>query len=203
VAGHIRSAYGIEASIVAPPFSIDPSGEVRHVEGVDPGFFLCVSRLLPYKNLDAIIGAFAGLQERLVIVGSGPERRRLVQHLPGNVRLLGAVAEQQLRWLYSHAAGLIAASYEDYGLTPLEAAAFGLPACVLRGGGFLDTVIEGETGLFFDRPEPETIRSAVLRMSSAGFDKDRLQAHAARFSEPAFIDQLRSSVLSVASHEER
>jgi glycosyltransferase involved in cell wall biosynthesis len=203
VAGHIRSAYGIEASVVAPPFSIDPSGEVQHVEGVDPGFFLCVSRLLPYKNLDGIIGAFAGLKERLVIVGSGPERRRLFQDLPSNVRLLGSVCEQQLRWLYSHAAGLIAASYEDYGLTPLEAAAFGLPACVLRAGGFLDTVLEGETGLFFDRPDPEAIRSAVLHMRSANFEKDRLRAHAARFSEPAFIDQLRWSVLGVGAHEER
>jgi glycosyltransferase involved in cell wall biosynthesis len=203
VAGHIRSTYGIEASIVAPPFSIDPSGEAQEVHGVDPGFFLCVSRLLPYKNLDGIIRAFAGLQERLIIVGSGPERRRLFQHIPSNVRLVGSVSEQQLRWLYAHAAGLIAASYEDYGLTPLEAAAFGLPACVLRGGGFLDTVIEGETGLFFDRPEPEAIRAAVLRMCPANFDKDRLRAHAARFSEVAFIDQLRCSVLGVASHEAR
>ncbi len=56
---------------------------------------------------------------------------------------------------------LVAASHEDFGLTPLEAAAFGVPTVALRGGGYLDTIVEGETGLFFDRPEPDDIAAAL------------------------------------------
>lgn len=64
----------------------------------------------------------------------------------------------QMRWAYARADALIAPSHEDFGLTPLEAAAFGVPTVALRGGGYLDTILEGETGLFFDRPTPQEIR---------------------------------------------
>ena len=79
--------------------------------------------------------------------------------------LLGTVSDAQLRWLYASATGLLAASFEDFGLTPLEAAAFGTPTAALRWGGYLDTIIEGETGLFFDRPETASIRQAVQELA--------------------------------------
>ena len=74
---------------------------------------------------------------------------------------LGRVDDDELRWLYGACIGLVAASYEDFGLTPVEAAAFGRPTAALRWGGFLDTIVEGETGVFFDEPEPAAIAAAV------------------------------------------
>ena len=134
------------------------------------------------------------LETDVLIVGSGPEERRLRWAAPPNVLLLGRVSDAQLRWLYAGAAGLLAASYEDYGLTPLEAAAFGKPTAALRWGGYLDTVLEGETGVFFDRPEPEPIRRAVVQMAQEAFSGARLRAHAAGFSEARFIERLRAIV---------
>src|SRR5205823_12380194 len=111
---------------------------------LESGFFLCVSRLLPYKNVGAVVETFAELpSERLVVVGTGPEERRVRTAAAGNVRFLGSVSDEELRWLYGECRGLVAASYEDYGLTPLEAASFGKPSTVLRAGGFLDTVVDG------------------------------------------------------------
>jgi glycosyltransferase involved in cell wall biosynthesis len=191
----ILEHYGIEAEVVPPPHSIDSQGEATPIAAVDAGFFLCVSRLLPYKHVDAVLEAFCRLRgQRLIVVGSGPEERRLRAMAPSNVLLLGSVSDSQLRWLYANTAGLVAASFEDYGLTPLEAAAFGKPSAALRWGGYLDTIREDETGVFFDRPDPTCIRRAVVKLVQGTFSEIELRAHACAFSEERFINRLRALV---------
>ena len=134
----------------------------RAAAGIAPGYVLCVSRLLPYKNVDAVVRAFGCLgTEQLVVVGEGPDRRRLEALAGTNVHFVGSASEAELRWLYANAQCLVTASYEDFGLTPLEAAAFGIPTAALRFGGFLDTIRENRTGVYFDAPEPSQIASAV------------------------------------------
>lgn len=195
VRDRIRSAYGIEAAIVPPPYSIDPDASRRALAGVAPGSFLCVGRLLAYKNVAALVDAFAALPEqRLLVVGTGPEAGRLRLRAGANVRFLGSVADDQLRWLYANCRALVAASYEDFGLTPLEAAAFGKPSAVLRWGGFLDTTVEGLSGVFFDRPTPAAIVASLQRLLTTRFDPAAIRAHAARFSEPIFIQRLQAAV---------
>ena len=196
----VRDLYGIEADVVHPPQTIDPRGPVDPAPGLDPGFFVCVSRLLPYKNVDAVVSAFRELpDERLVVVGRGPEEQRLRDRAPSNVTFAGAVSDQRLRWLYRASAGVVNASYEDYGLTPLEAAAFGRPAAVLRFGGFLDTVVEGRTGVYFDRPVSAAIRDALLRLRSTDWSYSELESHARRFAEPRFVEQIRAATAEVAA----
>ena len=142
VQDRIRDAYGIEAEIVSPPVPAAVSGPQRAVTGIEPGFMLCVSRLLSYKNVNAVVEAFEELpQKRLVLVGDGPERDALGRTHGSNVSLLGRVDDTELAWLYANCAGVVCASYEDFGLTALEAAACGKPVVALRAGGFLDTVV--------------------------------------------------------------
>lgn len=186
----IRRAYGIESDILHPPHCMDPSAEVEAVD-LEPGFLLSVSRLLPYKNLEAVVEAMGSLPgQRLVIVGGGPLAGRLRARAAPHVTLLGVVTDAQLRWLYANCAGLVAASHEDFGLTPLEAAAFGKPSAVLRGGGFLDTVVEEETGIFFRAAEPILIRQAVEALNRRDWAPGRLRAQAERFSEERFVAAL-------------
>jgi len=195
----IRTAYGIEAEVVPAPYAVASGANPTPVRGIEPGYFLCVARLLPYKNVDAVLKAFAGLpSKKIVVVGQGPERRRLEAAAPANARFLGTVTDPELAWLYANSVGLVAASFEDYGLTPLEAAAFGRPSVVLRWGGFLDTVKENETGVFFDEPTPMAIRAAVVRVNGQ-FDPDRIRNHAAKFSEETFVERLRQIVAEEAS----
>lgn len=195
VRDRIKVNYGVEAEVLPPPPTLDPKGDRRPVEGLDAGFFLCVARLLPYKNVDAVIAAFDTLPgERLVVVGVGPELSRLKRMAGRRVSLIGSVADDQLRWLYESCAGVVAASYEDYGLTPLEGARFGRPSVVLRWGGFLDTVVEHETGQFFDEPTPSAIARGVRQLTSRPAAPDRLKAHAELFSEERFIRRLRQVV---------
>jgi glycosyltransferase involved in cell wall biosynthesis len=191
----IHDAYGIEAEVLPPPHTIDTCGPRRRVPGVDPGFFLCVSRLLRYKNVTAVAQAFAGLpRERLLVVGTGPDESHVKAAGGPNVRLLGSVSDEELRWLYANSVAVVAASHEDYGLTPLEGAAFGKPSVVLRAGGFLDTVLEGKTGLFIDSPEPSAIAEAAREAAGRHWDATALRDQADRYSEQAFIERLRAIV---------
>ena len=194
-ARRIAEVYGIEAEVVHPPVAVDTDGEQRAIPGVGSQAFACVSRLLPYKNVDAVIAAFRRLpEEQLVVVGTGPELAPLRRVAGSNVHFTGEVDEAELRWVYANASALIGASHEDFGLTPLEAAAFGTPSLTLHGGGYLDTVVDGETGVFFDRATGADIADAVRTFRTASWNRDRLSNHADCFSEERFAERIRDVV---------
>lgn len=191
----VRAAYGIHAEILHPPHSIDVDGRKRPVVGVAPGFALCVARLQAYKNVDAVVAAMRQLPDaRLVVVGTGPLLPRLEERAGDNVRFVGEISDARLRWLYANAGALVAASFEDFGLTPVEAAAFGAPTVALRSGGYLDTVVDGRTGLFFDSVRADDIAVAIDKALSTDWPAELIRAHAASFAEPAFVAGLRRIV---------
>ncbi len=195
VRDRLAEIYDIEAIVIPPPQTIDVEGDQEAVADLEPGFFLCVSRLLPYKHVDVVISAVAASKgQRLVVVGTGPERARLQALAGPETRLLDIVHEAQLRWLYANCLGLVTAAYEDFGLTPLEAAAFGKPTAALRWGGFLDTVVEGASGVFFDEPAPSAVAGALATLARHPWNPSSLRAYAERFSERRFIHLLRSIV---------
>jgi glycosyltransferase involved in cell wall biosynthesis len=187
----VAELYGIDAEVVPPPVAIDPNGATEPVDSLTPGFLLCVSRLLPYKNVEAVCAAFARMPERrLVVVGTGPLSDEVAAAAPGNVTLLGHVSDPALRWLYQSAVGLVAPSYEDFGLTPVEAATFGHPTAALRFGGYLDTTVEDETGVFFDEPDPTSIAGAVERLCRTRWDAAAIRNHARRFAPERFLERM-------------
>lgn len=202
VQGRITDSYGISSEVVGAPHSFDaslPSSPVAALADWDEGFHLVVSRLLPYKNVGAVVDAFRELPDaRLVIVGSGPLREELAAALPGNVRLLSGLSDEELRWTYQHCTAVIAPSFEDYGLTPLEAGVYGRPTIALRAGGYLDTIVEGVTGTFFDEPTAGAIGAAVRRRPER-WDEAAITSHVDGFSERVFADRLRAEVASLAT----
>jgi glycosyltransferase involved in cell wall biosynthesis len=199
VRDQIAAAYGIEAEVVPPPLMFDSSGPQTALDGVDPGFLLCVARLLPYKNVDAVVGAVAARPDlQLVVVGEGPLLATYRAAAPANVLFTERVPDDVLRWLYANCVVNISAAYEDYGLTPLEALAFGKPSITLRYGGFLDTVVEGETGLHFDAPNAQKILGALDEWEHVRFSTDRLARHLELFSQERFASRLRAIAAEVA-----
>lgn len=200
VRDRIRATYGIDAEVLPPPPTLDPSGPQEPVAGLEPGFFLCVSRLLPYKNVDAVMEAVAGLRDaRLVVVGLGPDERRLRALAGERVRLLGRAEDGVLRWCYANCSAVVAAAHEDFGLTPLEGNRFGKPAVVLRAGGYLDTVVEDMSGLFFTEPTPAAIAGALRRARSTQWSATAIRSHAAGFSG----DHFRQRLVEVVQEEQR
>lgn len=195
----IRDVYGIEADVIHPPHAIDPGGHQTPITGVDEPFYLIVSRLMPYKNIDVAIAAFRAMpKRRLLIVGRGPLKAQLAAGLPSNVTMAQGLSDSQMRWAYAHATAVIAPSKEDFGLTPVEGFAFGTPALALRAGGYLDTVVEGVSGIFFDSATPAAIIDAVESLESAPLDADAIRRHGQRFSSEVFIAALRRIVQEVA-----
>ncbi|MGO2748675.1 MAG: glycosyltransferase [Pseudoclavibacter sp.] len=196
----VQDVYGRSSELLFPPHSVDVSGprtpmpELAEFVG-DGGHLLLVSRLLPYKNVDAAIQAVAGMSnERLVIVGDGPQRAELVAQLPSNARLVSGVSDEHLRWLYARSRALLAPSHEDFGLTVVEAAAWGKPSIALKAGGYLDTVREGATGRFFHEPTPAAISDAIVASRFQVWDVAAIKAHAHRFSEQAFARRMHELV---------
>lgn len=209
----IFDAYGVEAEVVFPPVtmakadSLMPIPQVLDWLGRDPStlnaadgaFYLVVSRLLPYKNVDAIIRAFANIDRRLVVVGRGPQADRLRAMKTPNVTMVSDITDGELAWLYKNCRAIVAASYEDYGLTPLEAGVWGRPAIALRYGGFLDTIHEGISGMYFDEPTSVDIEEAVGRFEMTTFDSDKVRDHVKQFSEAAFSEKLHDAVNGLAT----
>ena len=198
----ILETYGIRSTVVPAP--LNPSLTGLPAEEVDApfvrtgGYLLCVSRLLPYKNVDAVVAAMRHLpRRRLVVVGRGPEREALMAAAPDNVTFLQDLTDGQMRVVYERSAGLVAASHEDFGLTPLEAASFGKPSAVLAAGGFLDTMIEGTTATFFSSPTPREIASAINELCARDWSPDLLRRHADGFGEARFVSAVRDAVESV------
>jgi glycosyltransferase involved in cell wall biosynthesis len=196
IKGRIADAYGIDSEVLFGPAETsnlaapEPIPALQATGAENGGYYLCVSRLLPYKNVDVVIRAFADTDRRLVVVGRGPESERLHGIKTPNVVMLSDLTDGQMSWLYQHCLALIAASYEDFGLTPIEAGLRGRPTVALRWGGFLDTVDEGVSGIYFDRPEPKAISEALDRFEEMEFDSDKIRIHVDQFSEEHFAERL-------------
>jgi glycosyltransferase involved in cell wall biosynthesis len=200
----VRRHWHREAEILHPPPGLDPTGAQRAVAGLEPGFLLTVSRLLPYKRVDSVLAAVAGgprtgaAPERLVVVGSGPDRDRLASVAPPGTRWLGDVSDEQLRWLYANAEALVTAAHDDFGLTPLEAMQFGTPVVAVREGGFPETVVDGQTGILFDGATGPDVRRGLDQLRTRRWDRQVIEARARAFSPEAFAARLHQLVDGLA-----
>lgn len=202
----INDVYGLDVDIFHPPHSVDIEGPLdpvtEHEDFIgDGGHFLVVSRLLPYKNVDQAVEAFRGINAKLLVIGAGPLSAQLKALSPDNVRFASNLSDAQMRWAYASAAAVIAPSHEDFGITPLEGGAWGKPTIALRAGGYLDTIVEGVTGVFIEAPLASCIRNAVTQFRSADWNSRLIRNHVEKFSEMRFRDRLRKDIYAMAERE--
>jgi len=191
VAARVRRWYGREADVLPCPVDVD-----RFTLGAGRGdYFIVVSRLLAYKQLDLAIAACALAGVPLHVVGSGPDERRLKSLAVGTrTTFHGTVDDATRNALLGDARAAILPGEEDFGLVPLEAAAAGRATIALAAGGALETVIESETGAFFRRPDPVALAAAIRAFDPDTYDPVRLRAHAEEFRPERFIARLRAIV---------
>lgn len=194
VASRIRTYYGRESEILHCPVDIE-----RFSIGSGEGdYFVVASRLLAYKRIELAIEAAALAGMKLLVAGTGPAERSLRRIAHGTTTtMLGYISDAQLNDLYGNARAAIVPGEEDFGLVPLEAAAAGRPTIAYRRGGALETIVEGETGAFFDEPTAESLAGALRTFEPAQFHPQRLRAHAERFAPQPFIETLRAIVQRV------
>ncbi|WP_380165771.1 glycosyltransferase [Jannaschia sp. R86511] len=185
VAARIERVYGIEAEVVHPPVYIDVDSHQEPVAGLEPGFWLTVARGRGYKNTRAVLDGTALAGGQVAVVGQQPSG----EPDDPRVRWLGVVSDAELRWLYANARALVSVSREDFGLTPIEANAFGTPVAVLRAGGFLDSTAEGVSGVFVEEGTAGAV-AATLR-DFPDLDPALVREHAARFGQDRFAHRVR------------
>lgn len=198
VAERIRRYYGRQAMVLHCPVDLE-----RFRIGSGSGeYFIVASRLLPYKRIELAIRAAQVAGVSLLVAGTGPAERALREIARGTTtRMLGYVPDSELNALVGDARAAIVPGEEDFGLVPLEAAAAGRPTIAYRAGGALETVVEGETGEFFDEPAPESLAAVLRGFDASRYDPQRLRAHAERFSPEGFVASLRKIVDDARSEE--
>ncbi len=184
----IRKYYGRDA-VVVHPFVADAFLNAA-LAGERSNEHLMVSALVPYKKVELAIEAFRQARETtLTIIGTGPLYEKLKRSLPPNVQLLGYVEREEIVKRLARARSLILPGIEDFGITPLEAMALGTPVVALRAGGVLDSVVEGQTGIFFSEPAVDALSRALDEVESRSWDRAAIRAHAAAFSRARFERQ--------------
>lgn len=186
VAERIQQTYGRSAFVVHPPSVLGPHEPTEAVPGLPVKYYLTVSRPRGYKRTQELAQIFAALPGQVLIVVGTPPPERPSAHAV----YLGDVSDGQLRWLYEHCEGLIAVGDEDFGLTPVECFSFGRPVLALRGGGYLETVVDDHSGVFIDRLDEESVRSGIRRLESTRWDRDAIRAHAGEWSIDVFVERI-------------
>jgi glycosyltransferase involved in cell wall biosynthesis len=191
VADRIAKYYGRDSDVLHCPVDLE-----RFSAGNGRGdYFIVASRLLPYKRIELAIDAAKLAGVRLLVAGTGPAEAGLRERARGTpAELLGYVPDTRLDELLGNARAAIVPGEEDFGLVPLEAAATGRPTIAFRGGGALETVLEGTTGIFFDEPVAESLASVLRTFDASRYDAAVLRAHAEKFSPERFVRQLREIV---------
>jgi glycosyltransferase involved in cell wall biosynthesis len=193
VAARIRTAYGIEAEVVHPPRGLQPEGPQEPVPGLPDRFLLTVGRPRGYKRTDLLTAAVAGMPDlHLVTVGSRPDQR-----WPANIHQLVGLSDAQLRWLYANSCGLLACSIEDFGLTPVEAFGFGTPVAATQEGGYLETCVEGLTGLWLDASSTASLQASIREFTSRPWDGERIREHGEQWNPSVFHRRLQQVVEGV------
>jgi glycosyltransferase involved in cell wall biosynthesis len=178
----IQRYWGRDAEVIYPP--VDVAGTPLSTR--DDGFLLVAARMLAYRRLDLAVDACTTLGRELVVVGDGPERARLETRAGGSVRFLGRVDRPALLDLFARCHAYLVPGIEDFGIAPVEAMAAGKPVVGFRGGGVAETVIDGETGVLFDRQDATSMAEAIERLEGIALSRNAIRQRAEAFDTAVF-----------------
>lgn len=189
VAARIKQYYQRDAVVIPPPVDLAP------FENLPPrDYFLTGGRLVPYKRIDLAVKACTALNLPLVVFGDGRDKAELMAHAGPSVRFVGRVSDAERLRLFAECRGFLFPGEEDFGITPLEAMAAGRPVLAYRAGGALDTVIEGQTGLFFDTQDVDSIKAGLCAMQAHTWQAQQIRTHAEQFSRERFMARMRAFI---------
>lgn len=183
----IKKYYKRDSIVVYPPAYVETSAG-RPAENRYEEFYLIVSQLRKYKRIDLAVEAFNKLELELVIIGEGPEKRKLQRMANKNVKFLGFQSEEVVSDYFQKCTALVFPGEDDFGIAPVEAMRHGKPVLAYRKGGATETVLEGKTGEFFDYQNSAILADGIrrLRLNLANYDPQLIIRHAQKFSREKF-----------------
>lgn len=196
-AGRINKFYGSDAKVIYPPVVLDGFEKLNQV---NRGYFLCVpSSLTPYKKVDLAVKAFNKLGLPLVIIGEGPEKKRLKRMANDNIEFLGWQSDAIVREYFRNCTAFLFPGEDDFGIAPVEAMGFGKPVLAFRKGGATEIVLEGITGEFFDDSVSESLAEGVRRIliNYENYSPLLIRKRAEKFSQDRFEKSIKEFVIEV------
>jgi len=201
----IKKYYKQDSQIIYPPTDSN-SFKPHKTKSVNqgPGYFLIVSRLVSYKNIDIAIKAFNRLSLPLKIIGTGSQQRYLKKLAGPTIEFLGKVSDQELLKHYQNATALIFPGVEDFGLTMVEALYCGIPVIGLNQGGASEIVTHGQNGLLFDKLTVSDLARSVKALDSHSFKRQQLRSSAIKYSDKTFKQEFENTINKLwASHKKQ
>ena len=200
VAERIRRFYGRDSVVLPPPVDVEPL--LRTPRGGD-GYYLFLSRLVPYKRADLAVQACTRLGRPLKVAGAGRAMARLREMAGPGVDFLGRVPASELPDLIAGARALIFPGEEDFGIVPVEAQAAGVPVIAYGRGGARDTVVDGVTGVLFEPQTVDTLAATILSFEERRWDEEAIRRNATRFERRRFLEGLAREVRGASGDRPR
>ena len=201
VASRIRKYWRRDSDIVHPPVAVDDFSAVPSSELGD--FYLWAGELAPYKRPDLAVEAFRKLDLPFVVIGGPDSTVNQLKSIAGpKTKFLGKAPFSELKSHMARCKALIFPGEEDFGIVPVEVMASGRPVIAYGRGGALDTVVDGETGLFFKEQSVEALIDAVERFEASGLDRAdpaTMLARSRLFTEEIFMDGIERSLKSIGA----
>jgi glycosyltransferase involved in cell wall biosynthesis len=188
-AARIRRSFGRDAAVLHPPVELH-----RFWPGEVGEHYLVVAELMAHKRIDVAVEAFNRLRAPLVVVGDGPESRRLRRLAGPTVKFTGRIGDDEVADLMRSARALVVTAAEEFGIAAVESLASGRPVIALGSGGVLETVRAGKTGVYYEPGDPAALAKAVAGFDPLAVDPAACVAAARRFALPRFQHTLRRLV---------
>jgi len=191
VAQRIKRIYNRESIVIYPPVDVD----FFKLEEQKEDYYFTSSRLVSYKKVQLIVETFNELPHlKLIVGGDGPEFQKLKNIAKSNIEFVGFVNYEKLRKLMQKAKAFVFAAEEDFGIIPVEAQACGTPVIAFGKGGALETVLENQTGVFFEEQSIYKLKEAISAFEKLEFDPKKIREHATKFSKQRFENEIKTFV---------
>ena len=192
IARRIKKTYGKPSDVIYPPVDVDKF-TLREAK---EEFYLTASRMVPYKKIDLIVEAFSQTDKKLLVIGDGPDMAKIKSKAGKNVELLGFADDKTMADLMGRARAFVFAAEEDFGITPVEAQACGTPVICFGRGGARETVLDGESGLYFMEQNAKELLAAVAKFEQNydKFEPVKIRENSLKFSRARFESEIKSYV---------
>ncbi|MBQ4801395.1 glycosyltransferase family 4 protein [Aquimarina sp. MMG015] len=201
VANRIRKIYNKEAKVIYPPVETTKF----EISSETSNYYVTCSSLVPYKKIDLIAKAFSNTDKRLIIIGDGPDYKKIKKISKPNIEMKGYLSTKDKKDVLKKARAFVFAAEEDFGIAPIEAQACGVPVIAFAKGGVLETikgcfitdnVIEGNTGVFFKEQTIDSLLGAIefFERHERSFDKQTIRKQAELFSKERFEKEFKKTI---------
>lgn len=192
VAKRIKKIYNKEATVIYPPVDVDTFQLYEKKED----FYITVSRIVPYKKVDLIVEAFSKMGKKLVVIGTGPDLKKIEKKAKKNIEFLGYQSNKVMIDMMQRAKAFVFAAQEDFGIAPVEAQACGTPVICLGAGGTKETVIDMQTGVYFSEQSVDSLIEATHKFEKNidKFDPKKIRENAERFSKTRFEKEIKKFI---------